>query len=303
MGYYVNIICENNLAEFEGITLAEWHNYIDRDPELQRPPENVPNAKFLALLRSVANNPERWPCLYWTNGRISTKYPDRRTVLKMIEIARYFGGNVVGEESERYTTNEEGRLFVEDSEWKAETIEDPSSVTHNSRWAALWELELLPITAKVDEPQFVALLVKCFTMSTETATNIIDHLQNWCRVILGTQLESTAVDFSKGCAELNVQCNVKEFANNSPERYPIHLAPDDVFGPTNLVVTGCSNSIDKNLAIDQLSEHLQISILDAEMVMEKLKEGIPTPFAYRTLLAAAVAREALQSYGFTFRLT
>ena len=63
------------------ITAAEWLAYVERDKELRHVPENGPY--FVAW---TAGAEDSW--LDWSDGQISSKYPDATLIDKMVSIAR-----------------------------------------------------------------------------------------------------------------------------------------------------------------------------------------------------------------------
>lgn len=85
-------------AENEGaeISLEEWLRYVESDRDVQRDPQNG-STDFLFVA-----HPKEASQLWWSDGNIYTKNPDKPTVHKMIEIARKLGARVQGDDEEFY---------------------------------------------------------------------------------------------------------------------------------------------------------------------------------------------------------
>ena len=98
MGYDLHITRAEFWANAAGheITLDEWRRYVASDPQVQQDADNGPE-DFLFVAHPKGPAP-----LWWARGQIYSKYPDRATVQKMIEIARKLGARVQGDDGETY---------------------------------------------------------------------------------------------------------------------------------------------------------------------------------------------------------
>jgi hypothetical protein len=95
------------------ITVEEWVAYVESDAELRFTEEGKPfYSPHLALLPQGPEDPEGWPWLSWSSGKIYAKYPQEPTVRKMLSIAAHFGGYVTGDEGETYSLDENGKIAV-----------------------------------------------------------------------------------------------------------------------------------------------------------------------------------------------
>lgn len=98
MGYELHITRAKFWADDNGpkISLDEWLRYVESDAQVRRDPDNGPE-DFLFVGHPTDPMP-----LWWMDGRISSKYPDKATVEKMIEVARRLGATVQGDDGEPY---------------------------------------------------------------------------------------------------------------------------------------------------------------------------------------------------------
>jgi hypothetical protein len=86
------------------ITADEWLALVEADPELTIDPRD--NGPYFALwLRHRINDDHPW--FDWFQGRIETKYPDRKTLGKALQIAKHFGAQVQGDDGEVYERPED----------------------------------------------------------------------------------------------------------------------------------------------------------------------------------------------------
>lgn len=99
MGYDVHITRAEYWANNEDrqIALDEWLQFIQSDPELIPMPEN---GKYFVIWRSTTKHPEMW--FDWNDGNITTKYPDKATLRKMLQIATTFNAIIQGDDGEVY---------------------------------------------------------------------------------------------------------------------------------------------------------------------------------------------------------
>lgn len=86
------------------ITVDEWLALVKSDPELIIDPRD--NGPYFALWLSHHRYGDH-PWFDWFSGSINTKNPDRKTMGKAIEIARYFDARVQGDDGEVYERTED----------------------------------------------------------------------------------------------------------------------------------------------------------------------------------------------------
>jgi hypothetical protein len=106
MGYDLHITRAELWADNEQapITADEWLAVVEEDPELVIDPRG--NGPYFALwLAHWVHGDHPW--FDWFKGDVYTKYPDRKTVGKMLEIAKRLGAKVQGDEGEVYSRPEE----------------------------------------------------------------------------------------------------------------------------------------------------------------------------------------------------
>jgi hypothetical protein len=106
MGYDLHITRAGHWAdsEQEPISAEEWLAFVERDPELIIDPQY--NGPYFALwLKHWVGGDYAW--FNWFQGAISTKYPDRKTLGKILEIAKDFDAKVQGDEGEVYRRAED----------------------------------------------------------------------------------------------------------------------------------------------------------------------------------------------------
>jgi hypothetical protein len=103
MGYDVHITRAGHWTDSESrpIRREEWLAFVACDPELTLETEH--QHSFDPFVLWHAGGEERaW--FGWWRGEIRTKYPDRDTIRKMLEIAAHFGAKVQGDDGEVYPT-------------------------------------------------------------------------------------------------------------------------------------------------------------------------------------------------------
>ena len=81
------------------IASEEWLNIVNHDPELSI---YAPNGEFFALWSGKSAYPEPW--LEWSNGNISTKWPDTALYLKMLQVATVLNAKVMDEDGTEYSS-------------------------------------------------------------------------------------------------------------------------------------------------------------------------------------------------------
>lgn len=109
MGYDLHITRAEHWFESKEtpITSDEWLQLVEDDPDLEiDSPENGNGPCFAYWTKHKTKHGDH-PWFDWFNGEINTKWPDRETVGKMIEIAAKFDAVVQGDEDEIYVTAED----------------------------------------------------------------------------------------------------------------------------------------------------------------------------------------------------
>lgn len=102
MGWEIHITRADHWPESDRhpITAHEWMRLVETDPELLIDPRD--NGPHFALWKAHSIDGDN-PWFDWCDGTISTKYPDRKTLGKALEIAHHFGARVQGDDGEEYT--------------------------------------------------------------------------------------------------------------------------------------------------------------------------------------------------------
>lgn len=91
-------------SEQQPISATEWLRLVEADAELAIDPRD--NGPYFALWHGHSLENDH-PWFDWTDGEIITKNPDRKTLGKALEIARYFGARVQGDDGEEYLKPED----------------------------------------------------------------------------------------------------------------------------------------------------------------------------------------------------
>ena len=106
MGWEIHITRAEHWADSDQqpITADEWLALVAADPELVIDPRD--NGPYFALWLSHQVHDDH-PWFDWSEGSINTKYPDRRTMGKALEIARRIGARVQGDDGELYDRPED----------------------------------------------------------------------------------------------------------------------------------------------------------------------------------------------------
>ena len=98
MGYDIHITRREFWAiDGPDISHDEWKLYVERDPEIERDERNQ-DVDYLFVAHPGGAVP-----LWWSEGDIATKNPDKATVAKFIAIATALGASVQGDDGEVYT--------------------------------------------------------------------------------------------------------------------------------------------------------------------------------------------------------
>lgn len=108
MGYDLHITRAEHWVENDGqwIEADEWLALVESDPELRLDENNGP---YFVIWSGPSKYEEPW--FDWSDGNITTKYPDSAMITKMVEIAGKLGGNVQGDDGERYVGGKLSREF------------------------------------------------------------------------------------------------------------------------------------------------------------------------------------------------
>lgn len=108
MGYDLHIIRKTNweIDEESNISLDEWLNYMEGDAELEPDSFDKTNPEltqgFCYWNNPAAEEEEDRPWLDYGHGLISTKNPEKATIIKMVSIANTLNAKVTGDEGEFY---------------------------------------------------------------------------------------------------------------------------------------------------------------------------------------------------------
>ena len=121
MGYDLHItrVDEWVEAETNPITLDEWRNYVENDPEMRMDGyaeavtsqgetvrlESEGLAVWVAYSKHGEGGNMAW--FLWSGGQVIVKNPDQEIIRKMVEIASMFKGQVRGDEDELYGSDGE----------------------------------------------------------------------------------------------------------------------------------------------------------------------------------------------------
>jgi hypothetical protein len=99
MGYDLHITRKTSWSDEDGpaIELAEWQRHVAGDPELSTYDETGPDDAG-----KVASYAAYEGALYWSDGEIRAKHPERPLVIKMVAIAAALGATVQGDDGETY---------------------------------------------------------------------------------------------------------------------------------------------------------------------------------------------------------
>lgn len=100
MGVELHISRAEHWADNQGLEISadEWLSYVAADPELQLWSENGPH-----FVRWLGASKYDEPWLDWSQGSVSTKWPDTALFCKMLEIAASLGANVQDDDGTKYT--------------------------------------------------------------------------------------------------------------------------------------------------------------------------------------------------------
>lgn len=114
MGYDLHITRKEFWADEDGpeITHEEWNAYVAADPELTQDPINSETDYLYTQGEDV------WP-LWWSDGEISTKNPEKSMVIKFVAIAESLGARAQGDDGEYY--DQHGEMIPEEQPEEAPT--------------------------------------------------------------------------------------------------------------------------------------------------------------------------------------
>jgi hypothetical protein len=112
----------------------EWLHIVRTDHELLPMPEN---GEYFVIWRGSAKYAETW--FDWSDGNITTKYPDRATLRKMLQLATALGAKVQGDDGEVY--DEAAVDAFDDSFLTANSPgNNPGSTSRSTPWSFLRRL-------------------------------------------------------------------------------------------------------------------------------------------------------------------
>lgn len=115
MGYEVRVIRQSDSGEETEIRLEEWDDFIKADPDFVPPPPGSTNAgsKNLFYLPTGSSNPDDWPWIAWSNGRIHTRYCELSVMKKLGQMASDFRAVVMSDDGDIWTICENGQVVIE----------------------------------------------------------------------------------------------------------------------------------------------------------------------------------------------
>jgi len=105
MGYDIHVTRQRDGDDIQRrlIEAAEWLNYIESDSELALQEDGQ---RISALWTSYGKEGVL-PCFIWWRGIISTKNPNRKVLIKALEIASRLEARVIGDDAEEYQSAED----------------------------------------------------------------------------------------------------------------------------------------------------------------------------------------------------
>jgi hypothetical protein len=114
MGYEVHVVRQTNTGDEVEISLEEWNTFIECDPDFTPPPVgNINHGKNLVLLPTDSGDPDSWPWIAWSSGRIHSKYCELAVMKKLGQMARFFGAVVISDDGDVWNIDENGRVTME----------------------------------------------------------------------------------------------------------------------------------------------------------------------------------------------
>ena len=114
MGYEVHVIRQSGSGEEMEITLDEWNRFIEADADFTPPPAgNINYGQILFYLPTDSGDPDDWPWIAWTNGRIHSRYCEPAVLKKLGQMARVFGAVVMSDDGDIWTIDENGRVSMD----------------------------------------------------------------------------------------------------------------------------------------------------------------------------------------------
>lgn len=114
MGYEVHIIRQTDSGEEVDITLDECNRFIESDADFTHPPVgNINYGKNLFCLPTDSSDPDDWPWMAWTNGRIHSKHGELSVMKKLGQMARAFGAVMMSDDGDLWSIDEEGRVSIQ----------------------------------------------------------------------------------------------------------------------------------------------------------------------------------------------
>jgi hypothetical protein len=117
MGYDLHITRKEFWHDDEGnnITLAEWLEIVDHDPDLIIYEKN---GTGFACWKGAIENALGWIDYSDSSGCLYSKYPDDALIDKMVEIANLLKAKVQGDEGEVYLNSKEILEWQAPGVWK-----------------------------------------------------------------------------------------------------------------------------------------------------------------------------------------
>jgi hypothetical protein len=108
MGYNLYITRANSWLDTKKVPISklEWESVVASDPSLKLSTQDYYDRMMHGKIERV--HPVLWTSqtdqvpLWFIDGAIDTKNPDKATTIKMVELARRLNAKVLGEEDEEY---------------------------------------------------------------------------------------------------------------------------------------------------------------------------------------------------------
>ena len=148
MGYDLHITRRDQWSDDEkegkGISLKEWLDYIDNDPDLEIsdgyrikvPGSETESQVAPGFCEWIAHPSNERPWFDYYRGNISTKNPDEDTIKKMLSISKTLRAKVQGDDGETYELSPDHRISYKHI---SDDDKNSDSITGNKKpWWKFW---------------------------------------------------------------------------------------------------------------------------------------------------------------------